>query len=85
MLWRGSFDALLLFDDRRTFDLIPPRFHAAFVARWTKLLRHGAVAGSISLRADGGSEIPVDYRGAANVLPAVHLFLWVPSRSSIWS
>jgi hypothetical protein len=64
----------------KTFDLVPPRHHQAFVALWTKLLREHEIAGSISMRSPDGAEIPIDYRAAANVLPGVHLFVWLPPR-----
>ena len=63
-----------------TYDLIPPRQHPLFVARCASLLSDGEVAGSASMRTPDGAEIRVDYRGAANVLPGIHLLLWMPSR-----
>ena len=64
----------------RTYDLVPPRHHAGLIARWANLLREGEVAGSAFMRPPDGVEIPVDYRGAANALPGLHLFAWLPSR-----
>ena len=64
------------------YDLVPRRQHATFVARWARLLGEGEGAGSTSMRTPDGAEIPVDFRGAANVLPGIRVFLWLPSR---WS
>jgi DNA-binding CsgD family transcriptional regulator len=61
-------------------DLVASRQHGRLAAQRAKLLREGEVAGSVSLRPPDGVEVPVDYRGAANVLPGVHLFAWLPSR-----
>jgi DNA-binding CsgD family transcriptional regulator len=63
-----------------TYDLVPPRQHPTFVARCARLRSDGEVAGSASMRTPDGAEIPVDFRGAANVLPGIHLLLWMPSR-----
>lgn len=63
----------------RMHDLLPERQHANLEAVWAELLAAGEVAGSMSLRAPDGGEIPIDYRGAANVLPGTHLFVWIPS------
>jgi DNA-binding CsgD family transcriptional regulator len=64
----------------RTHDLVTERQHRTVDALWAELLTAGQVAGSIPLRTSDGRQIQIDYRGAANVLPGMHLFAWMPAQ-----
>jgi DNA-binding CsgD family transcriptional regulator len=64
----------------RTYDLIPASHHAELEKRWTVLFARGSATGSLPIRVPTGEIVLIDYCGIANLLPAAHLFVWMPSR-----
>jgi DNA-binding CsgD family transcriptional regulator len=63
----------------RSDDLVPREHTADLEAMWETLRADDRVAGTIHLRLPDGVPFDVDYCGVANVLPGLHLFVFMPS------
>jgi DNA-binding CsgD family transcriptional regulator len=64
--------------EMRTYDLLAPGQRPALDGCSSELARSGSAAGTIALRAPDSVVVRVDYCAVANMLPGVHIFMWMP-------
>ena len=64
---------------RRIEDLTPQHMFGRLHERWARLVRDGAVSGLYDVGFPDGSELRIVYCALANVLPAQHLFVFMPA------
>jgi DNA-binding CsgD family transcriptional regulator len=62
----------------RTDDLVPPDLITQHERQWDQLTRDGSLATSIWMRTPDNRLVEIEYAAVTNVLPGVHLCVWMP-------